>query len=298
MADEEQQPAQPPQIPPRVAAGNLPVPIQTLRIPPVYNPEAHDLNIYLRRFESYCDGLHAHDNDRVHILMSLLPDETLSAIERHIRQDITYAEISNILRHEEGLDNPNREGYITTLRCRRRTKGEHIRKFYHALYKLAKSAYPNDRNQQNIALRECFIGGLNDGNISARLRENVNLGVEELLDLAITLESCRNPTGKIEVNYVDKPTPTIEEQGEQGEVTNEKLNAIIHMIGNIQLNMEELSKDQEPGLSSETPGEEPQPLHQQQSDVYIGPNQAEGLQNPRSEHCPRCYFQIGSQPPW
>ena len=177
----------PPLIPPRERHGPN---VNFMRIPPMLK-EGHDISLFLQRFEGYADASHIHGEDRVNSLLSLLDDGTLSAIERHLANPVTYQQLVAILRRESGLDQLNREVFISQLRARKRAKGESVRTFFQNLYQLAKKSYPQNDDVASNALRENFIYNLNDHRISSRLREYPQLNNEQLLEMAVTLEACQ-----------------------------------------------------------------------------------------------------------
>ena len=177
----------PPILPPRERHGPN---VNFMRIPPMLK-KGHDISLFLRRFEGYADASHIHGEDRVNSLLSLLDDGTLSAIERHLANPVTYQQLVAILRRESGLDQLNREVFISQLRARKRAKGESVRTFFQNLYQLAKKSYPQNDDVASNALRENFIYNLNDHRISSRLREYPQLNNEQLLEMAVTLEACQ-----------------------------------------------------------------------------------------------------------
>ena len=72
------------------------------------------------------------------------------------------------------------------------------------LSRISELAYPNpeQRGIRDANLRQEFIKNINHPMIAARLRENPNMLMEELLDFAILLESCYEAS-KVSTNHVN-----------------------------------------------------------------------------------------------
>ena len=216
----------PPFIPPR--QNRVAGPLQFLRAPPLLRME-NDLELYIRRFQSYVDSIGARDNEIPHILINCLSDECLLAVERHIRPEITFEELLTVLRRELGTGGGNREESKSLLRKTLRLRNESVRSFYIKLYNIAKKAYPGDELAlvRDNALRDSFINNIQDANISARLRETPELQNEQLLERADLLINCKNASQSRTqaVNAVDTAiTPDINSD------TNNKLNTIIDLL--------------------------------------------------------------------
>ena len=194
MADNEnlgQDEVHPPIIPPR--QNRVGAPLQFLRAPPLLRME-NDLELYIRRFQSYVDSIGARENEIPHILINCLSDECLLAVERHIRPEITFDELLTVLRRELGIGGQNREESKSLLRKTLRQRNESVRAFYIKLYSIAKKAYPGDELAlvRDNVLRDSFINNIQDANISARLRETPELQNEQLLERADLLINCKN----------------------------------------------------------------------------------------------------------
>ena len=217
---------QPPIIPPR--QNRVGAPLQFLRAPPLLRME-NDLELYIRRFQSYVDSIGARENEIPHILINCLSDECLLAVERHIRPEITFDELLTVLRRELGIGGGNREESKSLLRKTLRQRNESVRAFYIKLYSIAKKAYPGDELAlvRDNALRDSFINNIQDANISARLRETPELPNEQLLERADLLINCKNASlsRTQAVNAVDTAiTPDINSD------TNNKLNTLIDLL--------------------------------------------------------------------
>ncbi|XP_063685129.1 probable ATP-dependent RNA helicase ddx42 isoform X2 [Bolinopsis microptera] len=216
-----------PPIPPRQNRVNQGAPLQFLRAPPLLRMD-NDLELYIRRFQSYVDSIGARDNEIPHILINCLSDECLLAVERHIRPEITFEELLIVLRRELGIGGGNREESKSLLRKTLRQRNESVRAFYIKLYSIAKKAYPGDELVlvRDNALRDSFINNIQDANISARLRETPELQNEQLLERADLLINCKNASlsRTQAVNAVDTAvTPDIND-------TTNKLNTIIDLL--------------------------------------------------------------------
>ncbi|XP_063683829.1 uncharacterized protein LOC134818269 [Bolinopsis microptera] len=216
-----------PPIPPRQNRVNQGAPLQFLRAPPLLRMD-NDLELYIRRFQSYVDSIGARDNEIPHILINCLSDECLLAVERHIRPEITFEELLIVLRRELGIGGGNREESKSLLRKTLRQRNESVKAFYIKLYNIAKKAYPGDELVlvRDNALRDSFINNIQDANISARLRETPELQNEQLLERADLLINCKNASlsRTQAVNAVDTAvTPDIND-------TTNKLNTIIDLL--------------------------------------------------------------------
>ena len=86
-----------PPVPPRVLPHQAH--LQFLRTPPMLKHE-NDLDIYLRRFQSYVNSIGARPEELSHILVNCCSDDVLLAIERFLEPDITYAQLVAVLRRE------------------------------------------------------------------------------------------------------------------------------------------------------------------------------------------------------
>ena len=217
-----------PPLPPRQNRVNQGAPLQFLRAPPLLKMD-NDLELYIRRFQSYVDSIGARENEIPHILINCLSDECLLAVERHIRPEITFDELLTVLRRELGIGGQNREESKSLLRKTLRQRNESVRAFYIKLYSIAKKAYPGDELAlvRDNVLRDSFINNIQDANISARLRETPELQNEQLLERADLLINCKNASlfRTQAVNAVDTAiTPDINSD------TNNKLNTIIDLL--------------------------------------------------------------------
>ena len=245
----------PPQIPPRDTSGDVltndanglqqnaqqtagtsalhpgrnPVHLNYLQAPQRYK-KGQDLLLFLRRFESYANAFGADADTRKHWLVNLLCDNTLQAIERYLTPTITYAEITEVLRRVQGLMNQNKEIFIQKLRKTKREDGEDIRDFYTKIYELARKCYPGSDEIKNHMVREIFVNHLQCSEISSRLREHPNATNEELLELAVTLEGCRQANDlAISVGAVNTDTAV----GTAGTVDiNNRMETLINMLHN------------------------------------------------------------------
>ena len=179
-----------PPLPPRPRA-HLP-PLQFLRTPPILKSEMN-LQLYLLRFTSYCESIGAQPNEMVNILINCLSDDCLLAVERHITPRTTYEELLEILRRELGESQENKEEYRAQLKKTVRGRNENVRKYYIKLYNICKKAYPGAQQiVKDTALRDAFINGIGDAQISARLREDPDATNEQVLTRANLLLNCKN----------------------------------------------------------------------------------------------------------
>ena len=137
--------------------------------------------------------------EQANLLISLLDDSVLAVIERLIEPEITLHELVDLIKEGEGYNIMNREQFTRELRGSRRTRGESMRDFHLKLYRLALRAYPDNPDVREAMLREVFLSNLNDVYISSRCRERNELDIEGILQLAITLNSCKE---------ISKPTQT------------------------------------------------------------------------------------------
>ena len=175
----EQQAADGPPVPPRPDLHVDQPPIQFLRAPPLLKME-NDLELYLRRFNSYVNAVGARPEELVNLLINCLSDEVLMTVERHITPNLTFHGFVDILRREVGGAGENLEEFKTLLRKTLRGRNENVRTFYIKLYNLAKKAFPGEVNAavRNHALRDAFVNNIHDAQISARLREEPGLDWE------------------------------------------------------------------------------------------------------------------------
>ena len=181
----------PPYVPPRLVGQRPAHGLQFIRAPPILKLNM-DLDNYLRRFQSYTNSIGAQPNEIPHILINSLDDEVMTFIERHLADNITYAELTRVLRQEMGVARVNREDYKAKLRKTLRGRHEDVRSFYSKLWTLAKKAYPDNQQVRDANLRDVFVANFQDSQISTRLRENNQLNNEQLLDLAVNLLNCKN----------------------------------------------------------------------------------------------------------
>ena len=191
-----------------------------------------DLDVYLRRFVAYANAANCPLRARRNLLLSLLDDKALTGVSRAIENGNanTLDELINELRRIEGYS-LNRERFVTELRNRKRLRGESVWDYHLDLYKLAERAYPNDQRMKEGSLRESFIANMNDPYIASRLREAVNIGMEELLDHAINLHGCQQASTR-QVN-----TLTEEKQPSKHCLELEaKLTQLVDLVSNMAVN--------------------------------------------------------------
>lgn len=181
----------PPYVPPRLVGQRPAQGLQFIRAPPILKLNM-DLDNYLRRFQSYINSIGAQHHEIPHILINSLDDEVMTFIERHLVDNITYAELIRVLRQEMGVARINREDYKAKLRKTLRGRHEDVRSFFSKLWTLAKKAYPDNQHVRDANLRDIFVANFQDSQISTRLRENNQLNNEQLLDLAVNLLNCKN----------------------------------------------------------------------------------------------------------
>ena len=182
----------------RAAAANRNAPrINPMYIrPPPQFKSGMDFDVYLQRFFAYTRAINCPAPEQADLLISLLEDKALEGISRTVhgvRGDLD--DLIAQLRRAEGLGR-NSERYVTELRNRRRLRTEGIWEYHLELHKLAKKAYPNNEAMRNGSLRESFIANINDPYLASRLRELQELGMEQLLDAAITLHGCQTASSK------------------------------------------------------------------------------------------------------
>ena len=224
----------PPERPPRVQDADHDQqrrnPLQFVRWPIIYKQDM-DIELFLRRFQSYVQAIGADVDEIPNMLITCLDDNVLKYVERHLRENITYDELVDVLRRELGIDRANREDYKAKLRRTMRGRNEKIRPFYVKLYDFAQKAY-EEQAVRDANLRDAFINNLQDSQISARLREHPEVENEEILELAVTLMNCKNAS-------LPKQSPLIEANGLeiQGQ-ENPKLDQIIDLLGNLTVGME------------------------------------------------------------
>ena len=152
-----------------------------------------DLPMFLKRFNIYCEGLQIRDDrTKVSILINCLDDAAMRGIVRHLEENPTFDELVTHLKEAEGYLDHLVENYRIEMRNKKRLRTERIRDWFNELSRLGELAYPdpNNRQERENAIRTDFIKGINNPAIAARLRENYNLTLEELLKLATLLEDC------------------------------------------------------------------------------------------------------------
>ena len=200
-----------PEIPPRNPTQI--VPTQFVRAPPTFKTGT-DVNIYLKRFDSYAAAINCPEGEKANLLVSLLDDKTLLGIDLQQRPEEDPKDLETLktkIRTAEGWTQ-NSEKWIGELRGRRRQRGESIWDFHLALHTLAKRAYPHDEIMRTGSLRETFIANLGHPQISARLREKQTFTMPELLDFAILLHNCSEANYKSQVNAAEWDTPTSQDK--------------------------------------------------------------------------------------
>ena len=92
-------------------------PLQVFGQPPSLKKDS-DIHLYLRRFLAYTDSIGAREDDLVALLVNATSDEVLQKIERHLHDDLTFDELSDILKRElgEGRDCYSYTGQDRTVR--------------------------------------------------------------------------------------------------------------------------------------------------------------------------------------
>ena len=200
-------------------------PLQFVRWPIIYKQDM-DIELFLRRFQSYVQAIGAEEDEIPNMLITYLDANVLKFVERHLRENITYDELIDVLRRELGIDRANREDYKAKLRRTMRGRTEKIRPFYVKLYDFAQKAY-EEQAVRDANLRDAFINNLQDSQISARLREHPEVPNEEILELAVTLMNCKNAS-------LPKQSPLIEanEVEIQGQ-DSPKIDQIINLLSNL-----------------------------------------------------------------
>ena len=232
-------PAQHQQLPPVIPGQVIQPPRefnpQFIRALPVYK-SGGDLDLYLRRFEAYARAVHCPENERSNLLISLLDDKALTGISRAMANNprLPYPELTNHLRRAEGYTQ-NREKYITDLRSRKRLRGEGIWEYHLDLYRSAERAYPDNEAMKTGSLRESFIANINDTGLGARLRERPDLGMEQLLDLAIMLYECQTASTPRQVNFIEE-TKEIGPSQEAHTSLSSKIDSLSTLMENMALN--------------------------------------------------------------
>ena len=81
-----------PPLPPRQNRVNQRAPLQFLWAPPLLRMD-NDLELYIRRFQSYVDIIRAREKEIPHILINCLSDECHIAVERHINEHLYYCNL-------------------------------------------------------------------------------------------------------------------------------------------------------------------------------------------------------------
>ena len=209
---------------------------QIIRPPPIFT-SGGDLDLYLKRFDSYARAIGCPEGEKSHMLLALLDDKALTGIARAIANNpqLLYPELIAQLRRAEGYTQ-NREKHVTELRNRKRLLEENIWDFYLEIHRLAERAYPENDAMKIGSLRESFIANINDPGIAARLRERQDLNLEDLLDLAIMLQGCQsastttiNSTKEIAATSLLCPEKTLT-------TINNKLDTLAILMENMALN--------------------------------------------------------------
>ena len=226
---------------PQPQGGRREVQPQFVRAPPIFKRNKDDLELYLKRFSCYCAALNCPEGDKANLLISLLDDRSLGAIERNLTAETTYEQLMELLRVVEGYDNNNSEMYVVEMRNRRRARNESIRDFHLDLYRLATRGWPNNQQVREAMIREQFISGIGQEEIAARLREHPELNNEEILNLAITLHACRraarshrsNDTIQ-DVNSIGRSEQTTNNRnGQMTAETEKNIETILNMVERI-----------------------------------------------------------------
>ena len=190
---------------------------QYIRPPPLFK-HGNDFPLYERRFRAYAAAIGCPLGGQPDLLLSLLEDEVLSSIDRHLTPNVTLAQLCELIRDAEGHTHSHNKDqrYQKELGLYRRGRNETMSDFYSALYRLALRAYPDSEEIREAMIRENFLSNMNESDISARCREerdlNNNMNNEQLLDLAILLQSCKEaskssqiyPTMACSIDQVDK----------------------------------------------------------------------------------------------
>lgn len=187
------------------------------------------LGLYLRRFLAYTDSLGAREDELTSILINCLSDEVLMSVERHLRPDLTFDELSEILRQELGDNLQSREEFKMKLRKALRSRGESVRAFYIRVWNLGRRAYPEDDAVRDNAIRDAFINGIADPQIAARLREEPDMNNEALMQRGALLYNCKaSSTPKLASSTIS----TVTEQPEtaDGHGVNDKLDTLIDLM--------------------------------------------------------------------
>ena len=268
VQNDQQQPEQPEDNQQQPQAARRDLQPQFVRAPPVFKRGKDDLDLYLKRFNAYCGALNCPEGEKANLLISLLDDRSLGAIERNLTPETTFDQLVERLRIVEGYDNNNSEMYIIELRNKRRARNESIRDFHLDLYRLAMRGWPDNQEVREAMIREQFISGIGHEEIAARLREHPELGNEELLNLAITLHACRRAA---RTNRSSEAAQNINHIGRQDvEIHNQPIQRISETDRNIEtiLNMVERMSGQQGSNNA------------QNNDTYSyrGPKRTPGIQ--------------------
>ena len=193
-----------------------------------------DLLIFLHRFNSYCQALTVPRAMMASLLIAHLDDTSLRGISRHLNDDLTYEEIVELLKKSQGYDANNTEKHITEMAARKRLKTEKVMDFFVDMSRISELAYPNPHQRaiRDANLRQEFIKNINHPMIAARLRENPNMVMEELLDFAILLESCYEAS-KVPPNHVNFVDTS------QDDIMNTKITNLTNLMEKMVLNQVE-----------------------------------------------------------
>ena len=244
-------------------ANRIPQP-QYVRAPPLFKHN-NDFILYERRFRAYADAIVCPEENRVHLLLSMLDDNVLGAIDRYVTPQTTLDQLCELIKDSEGYNRHNREQFAKELRVRKRERNETIREFYQALHRIALRAYPASEEIREAILKESFLSNMNDSYIAARCRERHDLDNEQILQLAITLHSCKEAsrsgtTQPATAYFVDAETesedsvsngPNQKSKGKQ-RVKSEpnfesaKLDALVRMIEKMDSKMTDQSAENKP----------------------------------------------------
>ena len=266
-------------------ANRIPQP-QYVRAPPLFKHN-NDFILYERRFRAYADAIACPAENRVHLLLSMLDDKVLGAIDRYVTPQTTLDQLCELIRESEGYNRHNREQFAKELRVQKRERNETIREFYQALHRIASRAYPDSVEIREAILRESFLSNLNDSYIAARCRERHDLNNEQILQLAITLHSCKEAsrsgtTQPATVYFVDAESesedsvingPNQKSKGKQrvkSETNFEtaKLDALIRMIEKMDSKMTDNNAENNPIIGSSNMQETYSCPNQAQQDPY------------------------------
>ena len=246
---------------------------QYIKTPALFK-HGNDLDLWMRRLQTYMNLIQCPDNARPQLLLSLLDDRSLAGVERALNrnEEMDYDELVRSLRRSQGYHNHFSEQHVTSLRNRRRLRSESIQDFFVDITRLSKLAYPQNEQLRESNVRECFIANLANNSVSARLREHPDMGMDEMLDLAIIIEGAQIP---VRPNVQAQVNMVIDNEQELEKVEPDRIDQLLTMVESLALGQRKLEKSR---YNYEGPMK-PQGLRRVSFQNYQGPNNRSGPQS-------------------